>query len=45
MCYIYVVKNINIRDENNWGKSIDWQLDMAAKLYGAFAGRIKQFNS
>lgn len=43
--YIYVVKNINIRDENNWGKSIDWQLDMAAKLYGAFADRIKQFNS
>lgn len=43
--YIYVVKNINIRDENNWGKSIDWQLDMASKLYGAFAGRIKQFNS
>lgn len=35
---------MNVRDESNWDKIINWQLDMASKLYAVFVDRIKKFN-
>ena len=42
--YINITKVININREDNWDEAIQWQLDMAEKLYNAFSDRIKKFN-
>ena len=41
--YMFITKDMNILDENNWDESIKWHLNTASKLYDSFSERIKKF--
>lgn len=42
--FIDVISDFDINNKDNWHSAIKWHLNMASKLYDAFADRIKEYN-